>query len=147
MTFRSSGYSPGDRPCYSSSTASTAPIDNRLIVLIHQHPQEKKEASATAMLRCGKHAGVEILTALGGVTRPQPRSFSDARVKATDRTCRFPASEIPCYFPDRGLNREIPADLVAEFPGSLTEVPGSSGTGIEFQAIDIRTNRATPSSP
>jgi hypothetical protein len=58
MTFRSSGYSPGDRPCYSSSTASTAPIDNRLIVLIHQHPQEKKEASATAMLRCGKHAGV-----------------------------------------------------------------------------------------
>src|SRR6516164_3673672 len=29
MTFRESGYSPGDWPCYSSGTASTAPIDSR----------------------------------------------------------------------------------------------------------------------
>ena len=108
--------------------ASAESIDNRLIA---QHPQEKKEASAaSAMLRCGEHAGVgnsysfgwECSVAAGG-------SFSEARVKATDRTRRFPASGILGYFPDRGLNREISADLAAEFPGSLTEVPGSAGIG------------------
>jgi DTW domain-containing protein len=40
----------GDRPCYSSGMASAEPIDNRVFVLILQHPQEKKEALATAAL-------------------------------------------------------------------------------------------------
>jgi DTW domain-containing protein len=47
---RASGYSLGYRPCYSSGMASTEPIDNRVFVLILQHPQEKKEALATAAL-------------------------------------------------------------------------------------------------
>jgi hypothetical protein len=48
--------------------ASAEPIDNRLFVLILQHPQEKKEASAaaSAMLRCGSTLVSEILTAVGG---------------------------------------------------------------------------------
>src|SRR6516165_9101273 len=128
MILRSSGYSPDDRPCYSSGMASAESIDNRLIA---QHPQEKKEASAaSAMLRCRQHAGVgnsysfgwECSVAAGGVSRKQGS-------RRTDRTWRFPASGIPGYFPDRGLNREISADLAAEFPGSLTEVPGSAGIG------------------
>src|SRR6516164_72662 len=45
---RAPGYSPGDRPCYWSAMTSAEPIDNRLFVLILQHPQEKREALATA---------------------------------------------------------------------------------------------------
>ena len=57
--------------------ASAEAIDN---LLIAQHPQEKKEASAaSAMLRCGEHAGVgnsysfgwECSVGAGGVTRTQ----------------------------------------------------------------------------
>jgi hypothetical protein len=43
-----SRYSPGGQLCYSSGMASAEPIDNRLFVLLLQHPQEKKEVLATA---------------------------------------------------------------------------------------------------
>jgi DTW domain-containing protein len=52
MTFAASGYSLGDRPCYSSRMVRAEPIDNRLFVLILQHPQEKREAFATAASTC-----------------------------------------------------------------------------------------------
>jgi hypothetical protein len=70
--------------------ASTGPIDNRLFVLILQHPQEKSKGSAAA-------SAMPI------------------------RNSRF--------FPDSGLNREIPGNSAVEFPGSLTEIPRSSGIG------------------
>ena len=62
---------------------------------------------------CSVAAG-EFLGRKGQGDRPDPR---------------FPASGLPGYVPDKGLNREIQADAPAKFPGSLTEVPGSVGIG------------------
>jgi DTW domain-containing protein len=44
--------------------ASVEPIDNRLFVLILQHPQEKKEALATAALTCALLSRAELVVGL-----------------------------------------------------------------------------------
>ena len=79
-----------------------------LIVLILRYAQEKKRrsAAASAMLRCGEHAGVGNSYSCGWA-------------------CSVAAAEFPGFFPYRDLNREISADSPAKFPASLTEVPGS----------------------
>jgi hypothetical protein len=51
MTFRESGYSPGDRLCHSSGMASTALIDNPLIVLILPHGQGDRSDLAISRIR------------------------------------------------------------------------------------------------
>ena len=83
-----------------------------LIVLILQYAQEKKEASvaASAMLRCGEHAGVGNSYSCGWA-------------------CSVAAAEFPGFFPYRDLNREISADSPAKFLGSLTGVPVSVSIG------------------
>ena len=75
------GINPGDRPCYSSGMASAAPIDNRLFVLILQHPQEKKEALATADSTCAllSHAQLVVGLSWPNLSRALGRSVNPKR--------------------------------------------------------------------
>ncbi|MBV8133478.1 MAG: DTW domain-containing protein [Alphaproteobacteria bacterium] len=75
------GINPGDRPCYSSGMASTAPIDNRLFVLILQHPQEKKEVLATAALTCALLSHTKLVVGLSwpNLSRALGRSVDPKR--------------------------------------------------------------------
>jgi DTW domain-containing protein len=76
-----SGYSPGDRPCYSSGMASAEPIGNRLFVLILQHPQEKKEALATAVSTRALLSRAELVVGLSwpNLSRALGRSVDPKR--------------------------------------------------------------------
>jgi DTW domain-containing protein YfiP len=72
---------PGDRPCYSSGMASAEPIDNRVFVLILQHPQEKKEVLATAALTCALLSHTKLVVGLSwpNLSRALSRSVNPKR--------------------------------------------------------------------
>jgi hypothetical protein len=97
-----------------------------LIVLILQHAQEKKEASAaaSAMLRFGEHADVGNSYSCGWACSVAAGEFLGRKGQGDRPDLAISASGIPGYFPDRGLIRVISADSPAKFPASLTEVPG-----------------------
>ena len=75
------GINLGDRPCYSSDMTSVEPIDNRLFVLILQHPQEKREALATAASTCAllSHARLVIGLSWPNLSRALGRSADPKR--------------------------------------------------------------------
>ena len=81
MTFAASGYSPGDRPCYSSRMVRAEPIDNRLFVLILQHPQEKRETLATAASTCAllRHSRLVVGLSWPNLSRALGRSVDAKR--------------------------------------------------------------------
>jgi len=81
MAFAASRYSAGDRPCYSSGIVSAEPIDNRLFILILQHPQEKREALATAASTCALLSHAQLIVGLSwpNLARALGRSADPSR--------------------------------------------------------------------
>jgi DTW domain-containing protein len=76
-----SRYSRDGQPCYLSGMASAEPIDNRLFVLILQHPQEKKEVLATAASTCALLSRAQLVVGLSwpNLSRALGRSVDPKR--------------------------------------------------------------------